>query len=210
MHVSHTSYRTIPPSSPHRLRHRAAYYTRSLSTSPPRCIIIHERHFMFIHSTTVPITRWRNSRGIYLCISHIYNLTCASIRFYGTRPGTGSGLGHGTRFSRRFMAMILLALPRREGWFCYNRRNEPRRAKMAPRNGVASWRTSSHIENGKEASPGFYRIHIINQPHPRPSRDVRRILNGGAPYHSGKRVNKTERSRPHRPTWSFVLQTLTH
>jgi hypothetical protein len=37
----------------------------------PRCIIIHERHFMFIHSTTVPITRWRNSRGIYLCIAHI-------------------------------------------------------------------------------------------------------------------------------------------
>ena len=46
----------------------------------PPCIIIHGRHFMFIHSTlTVPIPRWRNSRGTYLYISH-YNITCASFR----------------------------------------------------------------------------------------------------------------------------------
>ena len=34
VHVFPTSYRTIPPSSPHRLRHRVAYI-RSPSTSPP-------------------------------------------------------------------------------------------------------------------------------------------------------------------------------
>jgi len=71
-----------PPLSYHLLNHlagyRVAFYTRSLP-SPP-CIIIHGRHFMFIHSTlTVPIPRWRNSRGTYLYISH-YNITCASFR----------------------------------------------------------------------------------------------------------------------------------
>jgi hypothetical protein len=35
VHVLHTSFRTIPPSSPHRLRHRVAYYTTTFHLSTP-------------------------------------------------------------------------------------------------------------------------------------------------------------------------------